>query len=76
MPMLLTSCLCAASAEVIKATAVPKTVRIVITSKLVNGDRFSSGVEESMAPVLKEVRASVACSQSMPSAGATLYAAT
>ena len=44
------------SAEVIKAKSVPKTVRIVITSRMVNGDRFSSGIEESMGPVLQKVR--------------------
>ncbi|KAK9806684.1 hypothetical protein WJX73_008043 [Symbiochloris irregularis] len=41
--------------EVIQAHSVPKTVRIVITSRMVNGDRFSSGVEESMTPVLKQL---------------------
>lgn len=42
-------------AEVIQAKDVPKTVRIVITSKMVNGDRFFKGVEESLQPVLQKV---------------------
>lgn len=43
-------------ADVITANDVEKTVRIVITSGMVNHDKFLSGLRDSLVPACKKVR--------------------
>ena len=42
-------------AEIVQNNDVPKSMRIVITSGMVNSDRFSNGIRETLGPALQKV---------------------
>ena len=51
-------------AEILEAD-VEKTIRIVVTSKLVNYDRFLGSLKESLQPLCEKVRTVLWCSEGL-----------
>ena len=41
-------------AEVVQSNDIPKSMRIVITSGMVNSERFAQGIRETLAPALEK----------------------